>query len=200
MADNETAHPIIVNSQPYSLLIIRSEGKLRASTSPRQNQSCGNMKTKAAREATEERVQEILKGATLGKGATIPLLQKVQSEIGYIPPEAVREVAEILELPESEVYGIATFYSEFRLIKPGRHQIKICMGTSCYLGGGKELLEHVSHELGIRPGKTTEDEKFSLETVACLGCCSKSPVMAVDGKIFGGISPSAADSILARLD
>jgi NADH-quinone oxidoreductase subunit E len=158
------------------------------------------METKAAREATEDRVQEVLKGFSLGKGATIPLLQKVQSELGYISPEAVREVAGILELAESEVYGIATFYSEFRLTKPGRHQIKICMGTSCYLGGGKELLEHMSRELGIPPGKTTQDGEFSLETVACLGCCSKSPVMAVDGKIFGGLSPSAADSILASLD
>jgi NADH-quinone oxidoreductase subunit E len=158
------------------------------------------MKKKAAKEATEDRVQEIMKDFPLGKGATIPLLQKVQAENGYISPEAVREVADFLELPESEVYGIATFYSEFRLIKPGRHQIKVCMGTSCYLGGGKELLDHLSRELGIPSGRTTEDGEFSLETVACLGCCSKSPVMAVDGKIFGGILPSSADKILAHLD
>lgn len=158
------------------------------------------MKKKAARDTTEDGVQEIYKGLHLGNGATIPLLQRVQSQRGYISPEALREIAEAMELSESEVYGIATFYSEFKLAKPGRHQIKICMGTSCYLGGGKELLEHMSRELGIKPGKTTEDEMFSLETVACLGCCSKSPVMAVDGVIYGGLSPSSADRILAHLE
>jgi len=158
------------------------------------------MEKKAAKEATEDRVQEILRGFSLGRGATIPLLQKIQSELGYISPAAIREVAEFLELSESEVYGIATFYSEFKLVKPGRHQVKICMGTSCYLGGGRELLEHMSRKLGIRSGMTSADGEFSLETVACLGCCSKSPVMAVDGVIFGGVSPSTADSILARLD
>lgn len=158
------------------------------------------MEKKAARDATESGVQEVLKGPHLGKGATIPLLQKVQSQRGYISPEALREIAEAMELSESEVYGVATFYSEFKLTKPGRHQIKICMGTSCYLCGGKELLEHVCRELGIKPGRTTEDERFSLDTVACLGCCSKSPVMAVDGVIYGGLSPSSADSILAHLE
>ncbi len=97
------------------------------------------------------------------------------------------------------MFGVATFYSEFKLSRPGKHQIKVCMGTSCYLGGGRELLEHVSRELGIRPGRTSKDGRFSLETVACLGCCSKSPVMAVDGVIYGGLSPSSADEILSRL-
>jgi len=158
------------------------------------------MKKKAAKEATEDEMQEILTGFSSGKGATIPLLQKVQEKDGYISAEAVREAADFLELPESEVYGIATFYSEFKLIKPGRHHVKVCMGTSCYLGGGKELLDHLSRELGIQPGRTTEDGEFSLETVACLGCCSKSPVMSVDGRIFGGVSLSSADRILAHLD
>ena len=158
------------------------------------------MKKKAARDTTEDVAQEICKGLHLGKGATIPLLQKVQSRLGYISPEALREIAEAMELSESEVYGVATFYSEFKLTKPGRHQIKVCMGTSCYLGGGKELLEHMCRELGIKPGRTTEDEKCSVETVACLGCCSKSPVMAVDGVIYGGLSTSSADSILAHLE
>ena len=165
-----------------------------------QDQSCGNMKKKASRATTEDGVQEIWKGLHGVEGSTIPLLQKVQSKLGYISPEALREIAEAMGLSESEVYGIATFYSEFKLTKPGRHQIKICMGTSCYLGGGKELLEHMSRELGIKPGRTTEDERFSLETVACLGCCSKSPVMAVDGVIYGGLSPSSAESILAHLE
>jgi len=95
------------------------------------------MKKKAARDTTEDGAQEICKGLDLEEGATIPLLQRVQSRLGYISPEALREIAEAMGLSESEVYGIATFYSEFKLSKPGRHLIKICMGTSCYLGGGK---------------------------------------------------------------
>jgi NADH-quinone oxidoreductase subunit E len=158
------------------------------------------MKKIAADEATEDIVQEILESISEKEGTTIPLLQKVQSRLGYVSPDAIRAIAEALELSESEVYGVATFYAEFKLFKPGRHQIKVCMGTSCYLRGGRALLEHMTRKLGIRPGRTTEDGEFSLETVACLGCCSKSPVMAVDDVIYGGISTSLADNILSRLE
>jgi NADH-quinone oxidoreductase subunit E len=158
------------------------------------------MKKIAADEATEDIVQEILESISEKEGTTIPLLQKVQSRLGYVSPDAIRAIAEALELSESEIYGVATFYAEFKLFKPGRHQIKVCMGTSCYLRGGRALLEHMTRKLGIRPGRTTEDGEFSLETVACLGCCSKSPVMAVDDVIYGGISTSLADNILSRLE
>jgi NADH:ubiquinone oxidoreductase subunit E len=158
------------------------------------------MKKIAADEATEDIVQEILESISEKEGTTIPLLQKVQSRLGYVSPDAIRAIAEALELSESEVYGVATFYAEFKLSKPGRHQIKVCMGTSCYLRGGRALLEHMTRKLGIRPRQTTEDGEFSLETVACLGCCSKSPVMAVDDVIYGGISPSLADNILSCLE
>ncbi len=158
------------------------------------------MKIIAADEATEDIVQEIMEGISEKEGTAIPLLQKVQAKLGYVSPEAIKVIAEVLQLSESEVYGVATFYSEFRLFKPGRHQIKICMGTSCYLRGGRALLEHMTRKLGIRPGQTMENGEFSLETVACLGCCSKSPVMAVDNVLYGGISPSLADNILTRLE
>ncbi len=133
------------------------------------------------------------------EGALIPLLQKAQSSLGYISPEAVEEISEVLEISESEVYGVATFYAEFKLFRPGEHNIKVCMGTSCYLKGGRRLLDHLTRRLGIRSDSTTKDGKFSLETVACLGCCSKSPVMSVDGVIYGDLSLSQADSILSRL-
>lgn len=133
------------------------------------------------------------------EGSLIPLLQKAQSSLGYISPEVVEEISGALEISESEVYGVATFYAEFKLFKPGEHNIKVCMGTSCYLKGGRRLLDHLMRRLDIKPGETTKDGKFSLETVACLGCCSKSPVMSVDGIIYGDLSPSQADSILSRL-
>lgn len=133
------------------------------------------------------------------EGSLIPLLQKAQSSLGYISPEVVEEISEALGISESEVYGVATFYAEFKLFRPGEHNIKVCMGTSCYLKGGRRLLDHIMRRLDIKPGGTTKDGKFSLETVACLGCCSKSPVMSVDGVIYGDLSPLQADSILSRL-
>ncbi len=150
-------------------------------------------------EESEDRLQKALGSLTEKEGALIPLLQRVQSDLGYISPGAVEAIAEALGISESEVYGVATFYAEFKLFRPGEHQVKVCMGTSCYLRGGRRLLDHLTRRLGIRPGSTTKDGKFSLETVACLGCCSRSPVMSVDGVIYGDLSPSKADSILSSL-
>jgi len=148
----------------------------------------------------EERVKELLEGLPEKNGALIPLLQRVQSDQGFISPEAVKAVADELDVSESTVYGVATFYAEFKLARPGRHHLKVCLGTSCYLRGGQSLLDHLSRRLGIGPGKTTKDGKFSLETVACLGCCSRSPAMAIDDVIYGGVSPEQTDTILAGMD
>lgn len=148
----------------------------------------------------EDRVSELRKSLPEKEGALIPLLQRVQSDQGFISPEAVKAVAEELGISESIVYGVATFYAEFKLFRPGRHQLKVCLGTSCYLSGGQSLLDHLTRKLEIKPGKTTEDGKFSLETVACLGCCSRSPAMTIDDVIYGGVSTDRIDSILVKLD
>ena len=148
----------------------------------------------------EERVRELQESLPERDGVLIPLLQKVQSDQGFISPEALRAVAEELGVSESIVYGVATFYSEFRLFRPGKHHLKVCLGTSCYLSGGTSLINHLSMKLGIKPGKTTKDGKFSLETVACLGCCSRSPAMAIDDVIYGGVTIDQIDSLLVSLD
>jgi NADH:ubiquinone oxidoreductase subunit E len=148
----------------------------------------------------EERVRELQKSLPERDGALIPLLQRVQSDQGFISPEAIRAVAEELGVSESIVYGVATFYSEFKLFRPGKHHLKVCLGTSCYLSGGTSLINYLSTKLGIKPGKTTRDEKFSLETVACLGCCSRSPAMAIDDVIYGGVTIDQIDSLLVSLD
>lgn len=148
----------------------------------------------------EAKIRALLEELPKKKGALIPLLQRVQSELGYISQDAVVAISEALEISESEIYGVATFYSEFRLFEPGEHQVKVCLGTSCYLKGGKELLELLSRSLGIPPGRTTPDGRFSMETVACLGCCSRSPVMAVDGVVYGNLTLAGAEAILADLD
>lgn len=148
----------------------------------------------------EERVRELLASLPRKDGALIPLLQQVQSIEGYISPEAVRTIARELKISESLVYGVATFYSEFKLEKPGRHNLKICLGTSCYLRGGQALLDHLSRCLGVEPGQTTRDGKFSLDTVACLGCCSRSPAMSIDGVIYGVLTSDQTDSLIANMD
>jgi NADH-quinone oxidoreductase subunit E len=145
----------------------------------------------------EAKIRALLEELPGKEGALIPLLQGVQSELGYISQDAVEVISEALEISESEVYGVATFYSEFRLFEPGEHQVKVCLGTSCYLKGGRTLLERLSRTLGILPGRTTPDGKFSLETVACLGCCSRSPVMAIDGMVYGNLTPPQAEAIMS---
>ena len=147
-----------------------------------------------------ERVSVLLESLPEKEGALIPLLQRVQADQGYISPEAAKAVAEELGISESVVYGVATFYAEFKLARPGKHHLKVCLGTSCYLRGGRNLLDHLSRKLGIRSGRTTEDGLFSLETVACLGCCSRSPAMTVDDIVYGGVSSDQIDSILESLD
>ena len=148
----------------------------------------------------EAKIRALLEELPEKKGALIPLLQGVQSTLGYISQDAVEAIGETLGISESEVYGVATFYSEFRLFEPGEHQVKVCLGTSCYLKGGRELLERLSRSLGIPPGRTTPNGRFSLETVACLGCCSRSPVMAVDGVVYGNLTPLQAEAIIADID
>jgi NADH-quinone oxidoreductase subunit E len=148
----------------------------------------------------EDDVKSQFSDATEKDGALIPLLQKVQSDKGYISPDAVRAIAEMLGVSEATVYGVATFYAEFKFMRPGRHHLKVCLGTSCYLAGGQNLLDHLTRRLGICDGMTTGDGRFSIETVACLGCCSRSPVMAVDSIIYGEVSLDQADSIIDSLD
>jgi NADH:ubiquinone oxidoreductase subunit E len=148
----------------------------------------------------EERVRGLVECLPEKEGALIPLLQWVQSDQGFISPEAVKAVAEELGVSESIVYGVATFYAEFKLARPGKHHLKVCMGTSCYLRSGQSLLDHLSRKYGIRSGRTTDDGMFSLETIACLGCCSRSPAMTVDDVVYGGVSSDQIDSILAGLD
>jgi len=132
------------------------------------------------------------------RGALIPVLQKVQEEIGYLPEEAVSEIAYFLGVSESEVYGVASFYAQFRFIRQGEHTVKVCQGTACHVRGGRRILETVERELGIQPGETTEDYKFSLERVACFGSCALAPVMVVDKTVYGRMTTAKARKTLAE--
>ena len=129
----------------------------------------------------------------------IPILQEVQQNLGYLSNESIYKIAEYLELPESKIYGVATFYNQFKLNPPGKFQIQICRGTACHVKGSNNILETLKRVLDIDTGQTTKDGLFSLETVACLGACSIAPVMTVNGKFYGRLDSKKAEKIILDL-
>ncbi|MFB0556683.1 MAG: NADH-quinone oxidoreductase subunit NuoE [Dehalococcoidia bacterium] len=130
------------------------------------------------------------------KGSLIPLLQEVQERLGYLPKKAMQEIARFLEISEIEVYGVATFYNQFRFLPLGKHHVRVCMGTACHLAGGKLVLEALERELDIKVGETTKDANFSLERVACVGCCMLAPVMVTGDKIYSRMTPFKVEEAL----
>ncbi len=119
------------------------------------------------------------------RSSLIPILQDLQEQHGYLSRDGIYEVADYLGLPESKIYGVATFYNQFTLIPPGKYRIQVCRGTACHVKGSLNLLEQLQLELDLQPGQTARDGIFSLETVACLGACSIAPVITVNGEFHG---------------
>lgn len=134
--------------------------------------------------------------APVSEGAIIPLLQRIQEAYGYLPKDVIRETAARTGLPLSRIYGVATFYSQFRLAPAGRHTIRCCRGTACHVRGSKEVAEALERELGVSDGGTTEDMRFTLETVACLGTCFLAPVIMVDNDYYGSLAPDMIGKVL----
>jgi NADH-quinone oxidoreductase subunit E len=129
-------------------------------------------------------------------GELIPLLQSAQNHFGYVPRRAIRYISGVTDVPESEVYGVITFYNQFRLRPMGRHAIRVCCGTACHVAGSRMLLDSLQEELGVETGETTEDGLFTLLTVACLGCCSLAPVMMVDDETQGRLTAASVRKII----
>jgi NADH-quinone oxidoreductase subunit E len=127
----------------------------------------------------------------------IPILQAAQGRFGYLSKEVMREVAKFLRLPESTVYGVSTFYAQFKLTPSGKTIVKVCRGTSCHVRGGVRILREVEKQLGIGPGETTDDLEYSLETVACFGSCALSPVVVINTTVYGRMTPAKVGQILA---
>jgi NADH-quinone oxidoreductase subunit E len=130
------------------------------------------------------------------RGNLIPILQMVQQRHGYLPTGALKTAAEHLGMAACEVYGVATFYNQFRFHPPGRHPIKVCLGTACHVKGGDIILENFERKLGIRHGETTPDREFSIERVACVGCCALAPVAVVDDTVHGHVAPSKVEGLI----
>jgi NADH:ubiquinone oxidoreductase subunit E len=131
-------------------------------------------------------------------GALIQVLHKAQELLGYLPIEAQERVASGLGVPLSEVYGVVSFYSYFRMVPRGQHTIRVCLGTACYVRGGRKVLAQVQNKLGIAVGGTTDDRNFSLEVVRCIGACGLAPVLAVGGDIYRRVKPSKVSDLLGK--
>jgi NADH-quinone oxidoreductase E subunit len=134
------------------------------------------------------------------EGDLIPLLQRVQKRSGYISSEAIEEISRFLRISENQIFGVASFYSQFRFTPPGRHHIRVCLGTACHVRGGQVLVDALERTLGVVPGETTEDGRFDLERVACLGCCALAPVMQVDGDIYSRMTVIRLADILEKYE
>lgn len=129
----------------------------------------------------------------------IPILQYCQSQSGYISRAAVNQIAEYLGVSEAHVYGVASFYTQFRFEKPGDHQVRICLGTACHVQGGPSLSEEIQKIIGIGPGEISQDGKFEFHEVACLGCCAQAPVVEVNGRIHGKVTRKKLDKVVEGL-
>jgi len=152
-------------------------------------------------EATvKQETKRILNRFSRKKGNLIPILQKVQGKLGYLPREAMLEIAQFLGIPGIDVYSVVTFYNQFRLNPPGKHSIKVCLGTACHMKGGYITLDAWKRRLDIDPRQTAPDRKFDLDTVACVGCCVMAPVTVVDDKPQGKVEPTKVDGILLAFE
>ncbi|HAS04668.1 MAG TPA: NADH-quinone oxidoreductase subunit NuoE [Dehalococcoidia bacterium] len=126
----------------------------------------------------------------------IPILQKVQEKEKYLSPASISEISAYVGISENDVYSVASFYSQFRFTKPGEHTVKVCLGTACHVRGGARVLETVERELKIKPGETTADGKYSLETVACIGACALAPTMVLDNEVQRSMTPQKVVDLL----
>ncbi len=132
------------------------------------------------------------------KGALMPVLHEAQDIYGYLPPEVQTVIAEGLNVPLAEVYGVATFYSRFTLMPKGKHQISVCLGTACYVKGSDKILEEVEKTLKISCGECTSDREFSIDSCRCVGACGLAPVMIVDGEVYGKLTEKDVKTILNK--
>jgi len=132
------------------------------------------------------------------KGTLIMVLHKVQQTYGYVPRDIAFQLTELMDVPLAKIYGVITFYHFFKLKKPGKNQIAVCMGTACYLKGGEDLIKDLEEQLGIGLNATTPDKLFSLEAVRCLGCCGLAPVMTINGEVYANVGRDQLKKILKK--
>ncbi|MBO5525637.1 MAG: NAD(P)H-dependent oxidoreductase subunit E [Clostridia bacterium] len=144
----------------------------------------------------ERELKKVIEKHKNQPGGLMPTLQEAQGIYGYLPYEVQKMIAEGLGVPLSEVYGVATFYSQFSLTPKGEHRISVCLGTACYVKGADKILAAIEERLGIKTGECTPDGLFSIESCRCLGACGLAPVMTVDGEVYGKCTPESAVKVI----
>jgi NADH-quinone oxidoreductase subunit E len=145
-----------------------------------------------------DRLDQIIDKYVNEKGILIQLLLDIQKEFRWIPKESINRISERLKIPSSEIFRVASFYTALSLKPIGRHLLRVCVGTACYVRGGPRILDTVEKKLGIKSGETTSDGRFSLETVNCLGCCALGPVLEIDGQYFGKLNSANLEKALSN--
>jgi len=148
--------------------------------------------------AMQERLNEILSSYQGKREELIPILQQAQQVFGYLPEPIMKEIAKFLKLPESTVFGVGTFYTQFKLVPTGRNIVRVCRGTACHVRGSAQILGEIEKQLGISAGETTLDLEYSLETIACFGSCALAPVVVTNSKVHGRMTTPKARDILSK--
>lgn len=143
-----------------------------------------------------ERIDEIIDRYVGEEGVLVQLLLDIQSELNWLPKEAIEQISKRLQVPVSQVYRIASFYKAMRLAPRGKHMVNVCLGTACHVRGGPGIMDKAEDSLEIRAGETTKDMKFTLERVNCLGCCALGPVIVVDDEYYGKLTPAKVEEVL----
>ncbi|WAC07589.1 MAG: NADH-quinone oxidoreductase subunit NuoE [Thermodesulfobacteriota bacterium] len=151
-------------------------------------------------EKIQKEIHKLLQDFSSTRENLIPILQAIQTTFGFIPQEALRETAAFLKISPGEIFGVATFYNQFRFTPPGKHQVKVCLGTACHIRGGDIIMEEWKRRLQIKEGGVTEDHEFGLERVGCVGCCVLAPVVQVGDIVHGKMSPSVVNGILLQCE
>lgn len=152
----------------------------------------------SVRGSVQEEISKIVEESGGRREALVPILQKVQERFGYLLAAAISEIAKLMRISESEVFGVASFYAQFRFTRPGKHCVKVCLGTACHVRDGENILESVERGLGVNRGEVTKDYQFGLERVACFGCCALAPVMVVDNDVYGRMTVTKAKEIIGE--
>lgn len=147
-----------------------------------------------------EKIDKIIDKYANKKGILIQLLLNIQQELNWIPKKAIIRISQRLNIPRSQIYRIASFYTVLSLEPIGRHLLRVCEGTACYVRGGPRILDFLENKLDIKSGETTTDNKFTLETVNCLGCCALGPVIEIDKQYFGKLNSSKLEKLLSKYD
>ncbi|MBI2287988.1 MAG: NADH-quinone oxidoreductase subunit NuoE [Chloroflexi bacterium] len=148
----------------------------------------------------QEQLLQVLAPYRGQRGALIPVLQKAQETLGYLSEATISEIADFLSISRNEIYGVASFYAQFRFERQGKHTVRVCQGTACHVRGGRRIMERAMQELGIRPGETRPDYKFSLEKVACFGSCALAPVMVMDKTVYGRMTTVKVKQLLTEYE